>query len=154
MSYEYREHRRILLIDQNSRKLNLRATILRNHEIEVHTCNAMSDAPAFWKTIPYDLILMALAPESDEVQQVTEQIRLSKPRQRIGLLIGPPAFIREISRTPLKRTIPEPTPVLPQPVPAERASEPQWQYLVGKVIADWYSNHAMVRSIPRSHDGS
>ncbi len=155
MPYEYREHRRILLVDQNTRKLNLRATILRNHEIEVHTCETMSDAPALWKNIPYDLILMASSEEPYEVEQFAEQIRLSKPRQRIGLLVGPPIFIREISRTPGKKILSEPTPAAMSPhMPVEQAAEPQWRQLVGRVLTDWYSDHSLGRVSRSSGSGN
>ena len=143
MSFEYREHRRILLIDENTRKLNLRATVLRNHEIEVHTCGAISEAAPLWKTIPYDFVLMALAADTMQAEAVAEQIRRCKPRQRIGLLVGPPAFIREVARQPLPRVRVEHSRPAPSALPSGKtAAEPQWQWSVAKVITDWYSDQA------------
>jgi hypothetical protein len=65
MTILYSEHRRVLLIDENSRRLNLLATILRNHEVEVHPASRLNDAQSLWKNIPYDLVLLA-APENSE----------------------------------------------------------------------------------------
>jgi CheY-like chemotaxis protein len=50
------DHRRILLIDQNRTKQNLRATILRNYEIEVHTADNPREASALWTRYSYELV--------------------------------------------------------------------------------------------------
>ncbi len=142
MSYEYQEHRRILLIDENARKLNVRANVLRNHEIEVHTCSAIAEAMPLWRNIPYDLVLMALANDG-RTEELTRQIRDCKPAQRIGLLVGPPTFIREIARParPHKQTNENVVPI--QTVSAESNPEPQWQWSVSRVIKGWYSDYAL-----------
>ncbi len=100
------DHRRILLIDQNHTKQNLRATILRNYEIEVHTASNLTDAAALWTRYFYNLVLLAAPENSDEAVAVTAQVRQVHPRQRIGLLVGPPVFIRELGgvrREPARR---------------------------------------------------
>jgi len=99
----YNEQRRILLIDANTRKLNLRANVLRNHEIEVHTANSLEHAESLWRTIPYDFVLLAAQENSEEAATLTARIHENKPHQRIGLLVGPPAFIREMSRLSKQR---------------------------------------------------
>jgi response regulator RpfG family c-di-GMP phosphodiesterase len=132
MTILYSERRRILLIDENSRKLNLLTTILRNHEVEVHPAACLEDAKSLWKNIPYDLVLLAAPENSEQATLVSLQIRKTKPRQRIALLVGPPAYIREIGRPAVKS----------QPVPLsvidERSSSPQWREIVQKVVSDWY----------------
>ena len=68
------DHRRILLIDQNHIKQNLRATILRNYEIEVHTAGNSKEASALWIRYSYDLVLLA-APENSEENRYSSHLR-------------------------------------------------------------------------------
>jgi CheY-like chemotaxis protein len=148
------DHRRILLIDQNHTKQNLRATILRNYEIEVHTASNLTDAAALWTRYFYNLVLLAASENSDEAVAVTAKVRQVHPRQRIGLLVGPPVFIRELGgvrREPARRKassigmispgreLESPTvPVLiPQPS-SPQASAPQWQEMIRRLVTDWY----------------
>ena len=108
---------RVLLIDENPFKQNLRATILRNYEVEVHTATTLTDAQNLWINNLYDLVLLAAAENSPEALALPAQIRKSKPRQRIGLLVGAPAYVREVEgipkRVPLKvnATYPEGNPL-------------------------------------------
>jgi CheY-like chemotaxis protein len=148
------DHRRILLIDQNHIKQNLRATILRNYEIEVHTASNLIDAALLWTRYLYNLVLLAAPEDSDEAVAVTAQVRQVHPRQRIGLLVGPPVFIRELGgvrREPARRKAnsigmvspgrdPE-SPTVPVPVPQAswpHASAPQWQEMIRRLVTDWY----------------
>ena len=136
MSILYSGRRRILLIDENPRKLHLLATILRNHEVEVHLASRLGDATSLWKNIPYDLVLLAAPENSEQATLASLQIRKSKPRQRIGLLVGPPAYIREIAR-PAPRT--QPLPPVPPAVTFDQSPiKPQWPEIVQRVVSDWY----------------
>ena len=131
MTTLYNERRRVLLIDENSRRLNLLTTILRNHEVEVHPANRMEEARSYWKNIPYDLILLAAAESSEEATLASLEIRRNHPRQRIALLVGPPSYVREIGR-PLKSRTGS------QPMVEVTALNPQWPAIVQKVVNDWY----------------
>jgi hypothetical protein len=136
MSMLYSERRRVLLIDENSRRLQLLATILRNREVEVHPASQLDEARSLWRNIPYNLVLLAAPENSELAASAPLLIRECKPRQRIALLVGPPAYIREIARTTGKMQ-----PVLPVPTPvsfAENDSRPQWPEIVRKVVSDWY----------------
>jgi CheY-like chemotaxis protein len=136
MTILYNERRRILLIDDNARRLTLLVTILRSHEVEVHPASRLEEAKSLWKNIPYDLVLLAAAANSEQAALATSQIRKSKPRQRIALLIGPPAYIREIGRAVAKA---HPAPLLTPPAAlGETSSRPQWPEIVQKVVSDWY----------------
>jgi CheY-like chemotaxis protein len=138
------DHRRILLIDQNRTKQNLRATILRNYEIEVHTASNLTDAAALWTRHFYDLVLLAAPENSEEAVAVSAQIREIKPRQRIGLLVGPPAFVRElggrrrkaasIRKVPASHEVENPG----EPLSSPHGSSPQWQEMIRKLVSDWY----------------
>ncbi|MFZ0804001.1 MAG: hypothetical protein WAN70_17685 [Terriglobales bacterium] len=132
MTILYSERRRVLLFDENSRKLNLLATILRNREVEVHSARRLEDAQSLWKNIPYDLVLLAAPENSEQATLVSLQIRKSKPRQRIALLVGPPLYIRELGRPPAKAH------PIPHPRVDETPSRPQWPEIVQKLVSDWY----------------
>ena len=139
MPHLYCDHPRVLLIDANPHKQSLRATILRNYEVEVHTANSVADATSLWRANFYDLILFAAPENSQEVAEFSAQVRKNKPRQRIGLLVGPPAYVRELGATRKKAA---PVTEIP-PTPAaldsiEAASPPQWQETVQKLVSDWY----------------
>lgn len=139
MAHLHSDHRRILLLDHNSIKLNLRATVLRNYEIEVHTATGVKDAESFWNSYCYDLVLLD-AQDSEEATKICAQIREKNPAQRIGLLVGPPAFVQELGALRKKaksvsRISPE---KFDQPAISPNASTPQWQETVRKVVSDWY----------------
>ena len=137
MTHLYSERRRILLIDEDSRKLNLRATILRNREVEVHLANCVEDARSLWKNIPYDLVLMAAPENSEQAELASLQIRKTKPRQRIALLVGPPAYIREIGRPARTKASSIVTPVV-----EAGQTPPQWSEIVQKVVTGWYADQS------------
>jgi len=150
MSHVYLDHRRILLIGEDARQLNLRASVFRNHEIEVHTASILSHA-SLWKTIPYDLVLLATQEDSEEAVQITAQIRKSRPRQRIALLVGPPAYLREVGRAPKKRErIAEELQISKLAPNGERASSPQWQLMVPKVVTGWYAKQSSLLGFSKS----
>ena len=154
MTHLYSDHRRILLIDQNITKQNLRATILRNYEIEVHTASSVADAASLSRMHAYDLVLLAAQENSDQASTLCMQIRAIRPRQRIGLLVGPPAFVlelagvkREAARREAARTKPASIAEIPpsraaenltEPVSSPHASSPQWQEMIRKLVSDWY----------------
>lgn len=135
MRYLYSEQRRILLIDENVRKRNLRAMVLRNHEVEVHTASTLGEAMTAWKTIPYDLVLLAAPENSAEAAAATARIWQSNPRQRVGLLVGPPTYVRELDRPAKGRErIGE---RLRQAAAPEYGAAPQWQEIVQQVVTGW-----------------
>jgi CheY-like chemotaxis protein len=150
MMHLYNDRRTVLLIDQNTRKQKLRATVLRGFEIEVHAAGSMERAESLWKTGSYDLILVAAEQNADESYLLSARIRLAKPDQRIALLVGPPVYIRELpgAAKPLRRqskaqtdkriALPLATPGVDPEMPA------QWQQTIQKVVADWYSTKMAV----------
>lgn len=66
MSFSNNDQRRVLLIDRDSIKKNLRAAALRNCEVEVHTASDAADAGRLWRAHAYDLVLIAAHENSDE----------------------------------------------------------------------------------------
>jgi len=154
MTHLHCDHRRILLVDQNPTKRNLRATVLRNYEIEVHTANSILDATSFWTAHAYDLVLLAAQENSEEAIAVCAQIRAINPRQRIGLLVGPPVFVREISgkrkkAESIRGALPSPAvQSLSEPVSSPHASSPQWQETIRRLVSDWYVDQSALLGLP------
>lgn len=154
MTHLYNDHRRILLIDQNLTTQKLRATVLRNYEIEVHAASNLTDAASFWKTQSYDLVLLAASESSQEAAAVSAQIRAIHPRQRIGLLVGPPAFVQELGgrrkkAASISRNLPGPVAENPsEPASLAVASSPQWQETVQRLVSNWYVDHSAVLGLP------
>ncbi len=152
MNHLYSDHRRILLIDKNPTKQNLRATILRNYEIEVHAASSVTDAASLSRIHTYDLVLLAAQENSEEADALCAHIRAIRPRQRIGLLVGPPMFVLELSgakksrkKAALVRGISPSRVVDDLSLPASAshesapyASSPQWQEMIRRMVTDWY----------------
>lgn len=146
----YNDRRTVLLIDQDPRKQKLRATVLRGFEIEVHAAGDTERAESLWRTGTYDLILVAAEENADESYLLSARIRLAKPDQRIALLVGPPAYIRELpgaaklARRPSEARSNGKIP-LPPPVPGLDGEMPaQWQQTIQKAVAAWYSDEIAV----------
>lgn len=147
MSYLYADHRRVLLIDENDRTRNLRATVFRNCEVEVHTAANFSEAAVLWKTIPYDFVLLSAREDAARASLMAARIRESRPRQRIGLLVGRPAFVQEISRSTAKSKILDMQPPFDPgaSISASNPSEdvsPQWKETIHRVVPHWYDEQA------------
>jgi len=135
MSYLYKDERRILLIDADARKRTLRTAVLRSHEFEVHTAASLMEATPLWKTIPYDLVLVADPQHADSAALIT-QMRDDKPSQRIGLLVGFPNYIQEVTRISAKTTQRNLVSSIPS-VSLEGAAATQWQKTVYTVVSNW-----------------
>ena len=85
---------RVLIIDRDSLKQKLRATVFRNCEIAVHAIDNHSEALRLCKTQRYALVL--LGGNSEEASLICAELHKISPRQRVALLVGPPAYLREI----------------------------------------------------------
>ena len=91
---------KVLLIDGNSLKRQVRASVLRSFEVEVHTADCVADAGHLWSRCSYDLVLFAAQEHSEEAALLCGELRKSKPKQRIALLVGAPQYVREIGKQP------------------------------------------------------
>jgi CheY-like chemotaxis protein len=151
MTHLYNDRRKILLIDQNTIKQKVRATILRNYEIEVHTANSVAEAASLSTKHAYDLVLLAAQADSEEAAAFSAQIRASRPRQRIGLLVGPPTFVRElggmrreaarkkvVSIQETSRAVESSSPLSSAPHVSSPQSSLQWQEMIRRLVSNWY----------------
>lgn len=154
MTKLYCDHRSILLIDQNATKQNLRATIFRNYEIEVHTASSVADAASLSRTHAYDLVLLAAQENSEDADELCTRLRAIRPRQRIGLLVGPPAFVQELGgrrkkAASIDRVLPSRVAEGPsEPVSPPHASSPQWQETVRRLVSNWYVDQSALLGLP------
>ena len=155
MTKLYCDHRSILLIDQNTTKQNLRATIFRNYEIEVHTARSVADAASLSRTHAYDLVLLAAQENSEDADELCTRLRAIRPRQRIGLLVGPPVFVRELGRkrkkaSSIREVLPSPAvESSSEPVASPHASSLQWQEMVRRLVSDWYVDQNAILGLPK-----
>ena len=108
----------------------------------------------FWTMYSYDLVLLAAHEGSDEAMTVSAQIRAIHPRQRIGLLVGPPAFVKELGgkrkkAESIRGVSPSPAAEKPsEPVSAPHASSPQWQETIRRLVSDWYVDQSALLGLP------
>lgn len=130
MNFSKNDQRRVLLIDRDSLKQKLRAAALRNCEVEVHTASDAADAGRLWKAHAYDLVLLAAQENSEEAAALCSELRKSKPKQRIALLVGAPKYIGEIGR---KRTETQPSPRLV--IGSTQTPATQWHVMMERLLA-------------------
>ena len=148
MNHLYSDHRRILLIDENATKQNLRATVLRNYEVEVHTASSITDAAKFWSTQSYDLVLLAAPENSEDAIALCAQLGANKHCPRIGLLVGPPAYVRELGGKRKKAEIIRET--FPGRADVSPSPSQQWQEMIRKLVCDWCVDQSGLLGLPKS----
>jgi len=148
-AYLYADHQRILLIDPNQRKQALRSSILRNYEIKVDAASDMGEAMSLWRTHAYDLVLFDGQQGFEEVTMLSTEMRRIKPKQRIALLVGPPAYIRELGKSkPQPASLDFSDAATAPTTPPADGSTAQWQATVHRLVTHWYSAHASLLKMP------
>jgi CheY-like chemotaxis protein len=86
--------KKVLLIDRNQPTLNVRAMVLRSHDIEVHTADSLQAARFLWQPDVYDLILLDVRRHlPGEALEFYEQIKEASLHERIVFLVGPPVYL-------------------------------------------------------------
>ena len=135
MTFSKNDQRRVLLIDHDSRRQQLRAAAMRNCEVEVHPTNNVDDAARLCARRSYDLVLLAAEEDSEEAALLSNELRKNRHRQRVALLIGAPEYIREMEPN---QAMPEATGIqLPPTLAISRTGRPrsQWQLMVERLLA-------------------
>jgi len=88
------EGKTVLLIDRNQSAREVRASVLRNHGVEVHTADSLQAARFLWQPKLYDLILLnARRHLPGEALEFYEQIKEAAPTERFAFLVGPPVYL-------------------------------------------------------------
>jgi hypothetical protein len=86
--------KKVLLIDLCQSTREVRASVLRDHGIEVHEIEGLSGARFLWQANLYDLVMLDVRRYSPgETLEFYEQIRDAYPRQRFAFLLGAPKYI-------------------------------------------------------------
>lgn len=135
MAFSKSDQRRVLLIDHDSRRQQLRAAALRNCQVEVDTANNIDEAARLLVKHSYNLVLLAAEQDSQEVALLSRELTRCKPRQRIALLVGAPHYLREVGREPRD---PDPANRLPAPGLLAETMQPQptyWQVMMHHLLA-------------------
>jgi hypothetical protein len=128
------DRRRVLLIDHDTPKQQIRAAALRNFEIEVQTASDVAEARRLWMEGSYDLIL--LGQENSEIATVVcDELRIRRPRQRIALLVGAPNYIRELGRKRVDPVPSQPSPAISLVLSTLPAQPNQWQVMLNRLLA-------------------
>jgi CheY-like chemotaxis protein len=113
--------KKVLLIDSCQVSCEARASVLRNHGVEVHAAADLSGARFLWHPNVYRLIMLDVRRYSPgDALEFCEQIREASPHERIAFLVGPPTYL---SLT------------WPGEVVAEDASSGQWRETVNRFLA-------------------
>jgi len=77
----------ILLLDDDSRLRNSRATLLSDHGYEVQCAATAADAELHCRASAPDLVLVGLSGRAAATFFLDRQVRAANPRQRIGFLM-------------------------------------------------------------------
>ena len=129
------DNRRVLLIDHDSRRQQLRVVALRNREVEVHPASNIEAASRLWTRCSYDLVLLAAEENSEEATLRSNELKKSKRRQRMALLIGAPEYIREIGREGATRKAAEEQLAPIVAIDNDGPTRNQWHIMLERLLA-------------------
>lgn len=113
--------KKVLLIDPYQPTRDVRASVLRNHNIELDVADSLQAARCLWRPKLYDWILLDVRGYlPGEARAFYEEIRDAGPRQHVAFFVGPPTYL---SLT------------WPGEVIAENDSSGQWGEMVKRFLA-------------------
>ena len=135
MTFSKNDQRRVLLIDHDSRRQQLRTAALRNCEVEVHPASNVDDASRLCARRSYDLVLLAAEEDSEEAALLSNELKKNRPRQRVALLVGAPQYIREMGRGHVMSQVTDKN--LAPPLASSGTGSPrsQWQVMLERLLA-------------------
>ncbi len=111
----------VLLVDGDERTCESRAKALRSFGVIVDCATTLKLALQLYKAGTYSLVLIDLG----DGERLAREIRSLKPKQRIGFLVGSPAYISPtpvvVPRRPVAVVPPQPR-VLQAPAPIDFGS--------------------------------
>jgi len=135
MNLTKKDQRKVLLIDGDSFKQQIRAVALRRSEVEVHTTSNIGDAGRLCRQNSYDLVLLAAEADSEQATRLCQEVEKIRPQQRIALLVGAPDYVREVSRK-RPRTRPSRPRLVTRPAMDSRAPQPtHWLVMLDRFLA-------------------
>jgi CheY-like chemotaxis protein len=89
----YAVKKRILLVDTFATRRDLRAKVMRKLGIEVDCAADISEARSLWRADSYNLVLMNVRNELQNVSDFCCEIKNAKPPQRVAFLVGKPEYL-------------------------------------------------------------
>lgn len=134
MSFPKNDHLRVLLIDRDSMKRQLRAIALRNCDIEVHSASNIAEACHLCGAHCYDLVLVAAEGDSEVSATACVELKKHKPKQRIALLVGAPQFVREVGREARKAQLLATAPAPRLAIGASHSRPTQWRAMMERLL--------------------
>ncbi len=85
--------KRILLIDSYPTKRDLRAKVLRKLGVEVDCAADISEARSLWQADSYNLVLLDVRRDPQDVEEFCAEMHGAKPPQRMAFLVGKPEYL-------------------------------------------------------------
>jgi response regulator RpfG family c-di-GMP phosphodiesterase len=128
------DQRKVLLIDHNSQRQQLRAVALRNCEVEVHTAFNIDDAARLARAHVFDLVLLAAEEDSLETHLLCAELKKGKSR-RIALLVGAPHYVQELGRRRKDAASPEKHLPLTVTIGTTASQPTQWHVMMERLLA-------------------
>ena len=135
MTFSKNDHRRVLLIDHDTRRQQLRAAALRNCEVEVHPASSVDDASRLCARRTFDLVLLAADEDSEEMTLLSNELKKNRPHQRVALLVGAPHYIREVGRRHEMREATGKRLAPPLAISGTGSPRSQWQVMLERMLA-------------------
>ena len=88
-----RGRKRILLLATYATKRDLRAKILRKMGIEIDCAADIAEARLLWQADAYNLVLVDVRNDSQNLRAFCDQVRGAKPPQTVAFLVGKPVYL-------------------------------------------------------------
>jgi DNA-binding NtrC family response regulator len=82
----------VLLIDARQVIGEMRATILRNRGVDVDVARQIAAARVLWNRNRYDLVLFDFRQDSELVNQLVREMKLTNPLQKVAFFVGGPRY--------------------------------------------------------------
>ncbi|MBZ5719235.1 MAG: hypothetical protein LAO03_02535 [Acidobacteriia bacterium] len=115
--------KRILLVDSFGTRRDLRARVMRKLGIEVDCAADISEARSLWRVDSYNLVLMNVRNEPDNVDAFCCEVRAATPPQVVAFLVGKPGYLAAAQD-------------LASPIVDEQNGDGPWAAMVEKLFAD------------------
>ena len=88
------DDKKVLLIDPHQCTRDVRASVLRNHGIQVDATDSLQAARSLWRPELYELILLvARGHFPGEALDFYVEIKHASPGERVVFLVGAPTFL-------------------------------------------------------------
>jgi CheY-like chemotaxis protein len=87
------EKKRILLLVTHATRRDLRARVLRKLGVEVDCAADVSEARSLWRADSYNLVLVDLRNDPQNLDTFCSEIKAAKPPQRVAFFVGKPEYL-------------------------------------------------------------